>query len=87
MKTYKILNVKCESCAKLIKSKLLKNFGEVDINLEIDPREITINKNDFDEDKLKISLRNLGYPMENDKNCLITKIKSYVSCMIGKAKK
>ena len=87
MKTYKILNVKCESCAKLIKSKLLEEFGEVDINLELEPREITVKKDDYDEDKFKSAIKNLGYPVSDDKNCLMTKMKSYVSCMIGKIKK
>lgn len=87
MKTFKILNVKCESCGTRIKSKLLEDFGEVDINLDVEPREITIKKENFDEEALKTLLKSLGYPMEDDDNCLITKTKSYISCMIGKIKK
>ena len=87
MKTYKILNVKCEKCVKTLKSKLLEDFGEIDVNLEVQPNELTIHKDEFDEDKLKNSLKGMGYPVEGDKNCLITKVKSYISCMVGKFKK
>ena len=90
MKKFKVLNVKCGGCAATLKDKLKSDFGEIEVNLEVMPREITILKDDFDESLLRIKLKKLGYPMV-DENLNIfedvtTKAKSFVSCAIGKSK-
>ena len=89
--TFKVKNVKCGGCAGALKKELLKEFGEIEVNLETDPREITL---DVDNDKieaLKLKLRSLGYPLVTDELSTLQSIgataKSFVSCAIGKIEK
>jgi copper chaperone CopZ len=88
---FKVKNVKCGGCAGTLKKELLKEFGEIEVNLETDPREITL---DVDNDKieaLKLKLRSLGYPLVTDELSTLQSIgataKSFVSCAIGKIEK
>ncbi len=89
MKKYEVLNVKCGGCAGTLKSKLKDEFGDVDVDLEVMPRVITVYKDDIDEDRLREALKALGYPMvDEDMNFIEgvgAKAKSFVSCAIGKA--
>ncbi len=86
--TLQVLNVKCGGCAGTLKKELLKEFGEVEVNLEVEPREITLDVNDEDLEKLKLKLRSLGYPLTTDElstfQTVGTTAKSFVSCAIGK---
>jgi len=88
VKRYTVLNVKCGGCANTLKTKLEPLFGEVIVNLEVEPREITINKDDIDESKLREALISMGYPMADEDLSVIekfsTKAKSFSSCAIGK---
>ena len=88
MKQYKVLNVKCGGCANTLKTKLEPEFGKVDVNLDTMPRIITIHKDDIDEEKLRTTLKSLGYPMSDEDTNFIEdvgfKAKSFVSCAIGK---
>ena len=87
-KTYTVLNVKCGGCAATLKSKLAQEFGEVIVNLEVEPREITLDIEESQEQSLRKQLRSLGYPMSDEKLNLFetgtTKAKSFVSCAVGK---
>jgi len=88
MKKYKVLNVKCGGCANTLIAKLESEFGKVDVDLEVMPREITIDKDDIDEERLRAALKSLGYPMADENLNFIegvgAKAKSFVSCAIGK---
>lgn len=90
-KVFQVLNVKCGGCAGTLKKELLKDFGEVNVNLEVEPREITLDLKDIDLEKLKLKLRSLGYPLTTDKlstfQSVSTTAKSFVSCAIGKMDK
>lgn len=86
--TLQVENVKCGGCATTLTSKLQEEFGTIEVNLEVHPREITL---DIDEDKLAsltVALRGLGYPLSSDKLGMVqsasTKAKSFVSCAVGK---
>ena len=87
-KVFKIQNVKCGGCANTLTKELEKKFGEVEVNLEKEPREVTLDIEDKDIDSLKASLKKLGYPMVGDDLSMFesatTKAKSFVSCAIGK---
>lgn len=87
-KTYEVNNVKCSGCANTLISSLKEEFGEVLVNLEVNPRKITLDIEDNKEENLKIKLRNLGYPLSNDElstfQSVTTTAKSFVSCAIGK---
>ena len=86
--TFEVLNVKCSGCASTLKSKLSKEFGEIAVNLNVLPRNITLEIDDKDIDKLAKALRELGYPLASEEMSFMgstsAKAKSFVSCAIGK---
>ena len=90
-KTFEVQNVKCSGCANTLKKSLLKEFGEVEVNLEVMPRKITLEIDDEAYEKLKIKLRKLGYPLSDDElsafQSVSTTAKSFVSCAIDKIDK
>ena len=88
MKTYKVQNVKCGGCANTLTTKLADTFGEIEVNLEVMPREITLDMDGKDEAQLRGDLKSLGYPMGDEELGFFEdgglKAKSFVSCAVGK---
>ena len=86
--TYEVQNVKCGGCASTLKKSLAEQFGEVDVDLDVTPRKITLNIEPEQEEALKLALRKIGYPLVGDHlgtfATIETKAKSFVSCAIGK---
>ena len=86
--TFEVFNVKCGGCASTLITKLAEEFGEIEVNLNVIPRKITLDIEDKDIDKLAKALKKLGYPLASEEmsfmDCTSTKAKSYVSCAIGK---
>jgi len=87
-KTFQVLNVKCGGCANTLKTKLEPKFGEVEVNLDVMPREITLDINEEQIPELREALKSLGYPMSDEDLGFVenttAKAKSFVSCAIGK---
>lgn len=85
---FEVLNVKCGGCANTLIKSLADDFGEVNVDLDCEPRKITLNIEDNQMEKLKLKLRSLGYPLTTDElntlQTLATSVKSFVSCAIGK---
>jgi len=83
-----VKNVKCGGCAGTLKKSLLDEFGDVEVNLEVEPREISLDISDDKIEALKLKLRSLGYPLIDDELTALqsvgTTAKSFVSCAIGK---
>ena len=86
--TFEVKNVKCGGCASTLKKSLLEEFGEVEVNLEVEPRKITLEMEESRVEALKLKLRSLGYPLVIDElstfQTVGTTAKSFVSCAIGK---
>ena len=86
--TFKVLNVKCNGCASTLNRKLHDKFGEIGVNLDVEPREITLNIEDNKIEELGKELKKLGYPLASETMGFVDstslKAKSYVSCAIGK---
>ncbi len=86
--TFEVLNVKCGGCAGTLKKSLKEEFGEVEVNLEVMPRQITLEIEDEKLEELKLKLRKIGYPLTTDElsgfEQVVTTAKSFVSCAIGK---
>jgi len=86
--TYEVLNVKCGGCANTLKTKLLEVFGEVEVNLEVEPRQITLDIEESKLPALRQALKKLGYPMSDEDlsamEGVTTTAKSFVSCAVGK---
>ncbi|MGB5505545.1 MAG: heavy metal transporter [Sulfurovum sp.] len=90
-KTFEVMNVKCSGCAATLKGKLFEKFGEVEVDLNKEPREITLNIEEEEIEELSKELKRLGYPLSSDSMGFVestsVKAKSYVSCAIGKMNK
>ena len=86
--TFEVINVKCGGCANTLKTSLQEKFGDVDVNLEVEPRQITLDIEDSDIPALRKKLIKLGYPMSDEDLSKIaefsTTAKSFVSCAVGK---
>lgn len=86
--TFEVFNVKCGACASTLKSKLYKEFGEIEVNLDVLPRRITLEINEKEVTKLSKALRRLGYPFATEEMSFMdstsANAKSFVSCAIGK---
>ena len=85
---FEVLNVKCGGCASTLIKSLKEEFGEVEVNLDVMPRQITLDVKDEQKEALKLKLRSLGYPLSTDElsglQKATTTAKSFVSCAIGK---
>ncbi len=86
--TFEVINVKCGGCASTLKTSLAEEFGEVEVNLDVEPRQITLDIKDSAIPALRASLKKLGYPMSDEDLSTIegfsTTAKSFVSCAVGK---
>ena len=86
--TFEVLNVKCGGCANTLIKSLKDEFGDVEVNLDVHPRKITLDIEDSKIEDLKVKLRSLGYPLTTDELSSFEKVsttaKSFVSCAIGK---
>ncbi|WP_029038463.1 heavy-metal-associated domain-containing protein [Salinimicrobium xinjiangense] len=80
-----VQNLKCGGCVKTISTKIseLENISNVNVNRET--AEVSFQYND-PEDALKVKeiLKKLGYPAVDEKNSLVAKANSFVSCATGK---
>lgn len=90
-KKLQVENVKCGGCANTLKKALEADYGNVEVDLEKMPREITLEIEEKDMENLKLKLRDIGYPLSSDElstfQSINTKAKSFVSCAIGKIDK
>jgi len=88
LKTIQVQNVKCGGCANTLTTKLADEFGTIEVNLNVMPREISLEIADENIPKLEEALKNLGYPIASAKFGFIEdtsmKAKSFVSCAVGK---
>jgi len=88
-KSFKALNIKCGGCAKTVSESLKKEFGKVEVDLEQEPRVVSVEIKDEEHEKLfRKKMRSLGYPMDDEELGAFTatglKAKSFVSCAVGK---
>ena len=86
MRTSKhIQNLKCEGCGNTIAKELEKISGITDVTVDPETKLVTFNSgSEEDIENVKVRLLQLGYPFTEDKNNLIIKAKSFVSCAVGK---
>ncbi len=86
--SFEVFNVKCGGCASTLKNKLAKEFGEIEVDLEVLPRKITLDMENKDVSRLAKALRELGYPLAEEEMSFMdstsAKARSFVSCAIGK---
>jgi hypothetical protein len=61
MKKFKVANINCENCANIIKNALIDEFGEINVDLNIEPRVVSVDIADSDVEKFKNELDELGF--------------------------
>jgi len=88
--TFEVANIRCGGCANTI-TKALKesNFDEVSVDLSCEPRKVTaVIADEAQLAQFKAILRKLGYPLIDEEvgelDSAALKLKSFVSCAIGK---
>jgi copper chaperone CopZ len=61
-KTFKAKNISCNNCANLIKATLEDDFGPIEVNLNVNPKEVTVEiKNDEKEAIFKEEMGSIGF--------------------------
>jgi copper chaperone len=87
-KTFQVQNVKCGGCANTLQTKLQNQFGDIEVNLEVMPREISLEIQEEKIPALREVLKDLGYPMADENLGFVqnttAQAKSFVSCAVGK---
>ena len=84
MTVIKIENLKCGGCAATIKKGLLSIENVSDVLVDVENDTVSITSENVLIDLIKEKLSKLGYPEVGDKNTIVHKAKSIVSCAIGR---
>ncbi|EAL6099359.1 heavy-metal-associated domain-containing protein [Campylobacter coli] len=58
---FKVANINCQNCANLIKNSLEDIFGEIKIDLDANPRTLSLNLDSPREEEFKKELGELGF--------------------------
>lgn len=61
MRKFQVENVKCENCANLIKNSLKGDFGEIAVDMNVNPRTISLNIDESRVSELKEALKELNF--------------------------
>ena len=83
---FNIENLKCGGCANTIIKEIGSLEDVLDVTVSVDTAMVIINANSDVSVAVKEKLSQLGYPEVGDKNSVIHKAKSFVSCAVGRVK-
>ena len=85
MKTQiEIENLKCGGCASTITKGLLSLENVSEVEIDIEKSIVSVTSKDESLNEIKEKLSKLGYPEVGDKNTVLHKAKSFVSCAVGR---
>ncbi len=66
-KTFKSEKISCINCANLIKGSLEDEFGEIIVNLDVSPKEVTVEiKDETAEAKFKEEMNDIGFTIKEE---------------------
>lgn len=66
-KTFKAQNISCINCANLIKGSLEDDFGDIEVNLKVTPKEVTVEiLDDNQESYFKEEMADIGFNIIED---------------------
>jgi copper chaperone CopZ len=83
--TFIVANLKCSGCAKTIHNKISAIEGVDEVKVDVENARIDIQHDaSIDPKQFSEKLAKIGYPKIGDYNDLLTQMKSYASCMVGK---
>ncbi|AEM70639.1 heavy metal transport/detoxification protein [Allomuricauda ruestringensis DSM 13258] len=86
--TFRLQNLKCGGCINTI-SKELSEIKEIkDVIVEKDSSSVSFEHQSTDDASLvKETLKQMGYPTNDEENGFVEKAKYFVSCASGKISK
>ena len=79
-----IENLKCGGCAATINKGVLSIDGVTKVDIDIEKSIVTVLSENDNLEEIKLKLSKLGYPEVGDKNTVLHKAKSFVSCAVGR---
>ncbi|MDG1397232.1 MAG: heavy-metal-associated domain-containing protein [Polaribacter sp.] len=79
-----IENLKCGGCAATIKKGILSLDGIEKVNIDVEKSIVLVSSRNENLEEIKSKLSKLGYPEVGDKNTMIHKAKSFLSCAVGR---
>ncbi len=83
-----IQNLKCGGCEQTILNSLRKLEGIDDVSVHLEDASVSFRYRSEDHlNEVHDTLSKLGYPVIGDKNTLVKKAKSFVSCAVGRMHK
>ena len=82
--TIQIENLKCGGCAATIKKGILGIDSVSDVEVNVETSEVKVSHTNDVINNIKEKLSKLGYPESGDKNTVLHKAKSFVSCAVGR---
>lgn len=85
--TILIENLKCGGCAATIKKGILGIDSVEEVNVNVETSEVKVSHGKDVISTIKEKLAKLGYPETGDKNTVLHKAKSFVSCAVGRLEK
>jgi len=80
----RIENLKCGGCAATIKKGILSLGAIEKVNIDVEKSIVLVSSRNENLEEIKSKLSKLGYPEVGDKNTMIHKAKSFVSCAVGR---
>ena len=80
----RIENLKCGGCAATIKKGLLSLDAIEEVTVDVENSIVSITSDNGNLETIKEKLSKLGYPEVGDKNTIVHKAKSFVSCAVGR---
>ncbi|WP_088324028.1 heavy-metal-associated domain-containing protein [Polaribacter tangerinus] len=82
--TIQIENLKCGGCASTIKKGVLSVNNITDVTVDLENSAVIVSHENANLEQIKDKLSALGYPEVGDKNTIVHKAKSFVSCAVGR---
>lgn len=83
--TILVANLKCHGCANTIRKNLSLLNGMKQVEVDHENGEVKIEYEDsLNRKTITDNLLKLGYPEATEENGLLTQLKSYASCVIGR---
>lgn len=79
-----IENLKCGGCAATIKKGLLSLETITNVEVDVENSIVSIISENENLEIVREKLSKLGYPEVGDKNTIVHKAKSFVSCAVGR---
>lgn len=79
-----IENLKCGGCASTIIKGLNSINGVENTEVNVEKSVVNFTSEDSVLEEVKQKLSKLGYPEVGDKNTVVHKAKSFVSCAVGR---